>query len=479
MSIETEPLTGIDGLFLSAEREDRHMNIGGMWIFDESLSKAEVMSEFAKLFSRFPRWRQRIIEDVNGNQSWLAMPAEWTGEDHVEEIVLENDDNDDDDEQMSEQKQTALLQDLVGTLYSRLLPKNKPLWRSYLIQLPLGGCCLYTVLHHAVADGQGSVRMVLSMCDSVDGAEHEQHVVQNKTSRVPTVVSASDVVATARHRSSEPVVQRVAAVAGVVLRMLWSIASLVFGVLRMLATLGYIGLYRKRTFAAKRHVAAKDVAWSTAVLLDDVKRVKNALGVTVNDILVSALTSALRKHIINIGQADIMESNLVCAIPVSIRRPDDFEPGNKVSIVNLFLPTSDPDAMSRLRTISHRMNYLKRSVDIPFGYWYFKLVSAFKFLVPPSFQDAFLNKYHAVFTNVPGPKARLVFANRIVRHYYPTVPIPGTGSLGIGILSYADNVVVCIAADQGAPSGSLTESLPRIIARNFVDEFEELMKKVE
>jgi hypothetical protein len=173
------------------------------------------------------------------------------------------------------------------------------------------------------------------------------------------------------------------------------------------------------------------VTWSKPVSLDDVKLIKNVFGVTVNDVLVSALTAAFRygfshhahyKHArrpqpasdpcgeqvvssrdrsaIGKGPAHrhsrylsecptftffvlrssffvlcsslfVLRSSFlrVVGLAVSLRSLDDWEMGNKVCTVWLYFPVSEEDPVVRLRTVHDRMNRLKTLPAAPIQYF--------------------------------------------------------------------------------------------------------------
>jgi len=59
-----------------------------------------------------------------------------------------------------------------------------------------------------------------------------------------------------------------------------------------------------------------------------------------------------------------------------------------------------------------------------------------------------MQKSHAVFTNVPGPREELYLAGKPVKAYIPFIPQPGAGGLGLGILTYNNKVAMTIVADS-------------------------------
>jgi hypothetical protein len=81
----------------------------------------------------------------------------------------------------------------------------------------------------------------------------------------------------------------------------------------------------------------KRASWSRPIPLKDIKAIKNVTGGTVNDVLVSALTGALRRYMQKQG-APVDGINFRAAVPVNLRQPEEMgEMGNKFGIVFLSL----------------------------------------------------------------------------------------------------------------------------------------------
>ena len=88
----------------------------------------------------------------------------------------------------------------------------------------------------------------------------------------------------------------------------------------------------------------------TAIGLDDVKRLKNATGTTVNDVILAVCTGALRTFLID-GD-ELPDKPLVAVVPVSVRPDIDSPKGsNQVSSMFVQLPAKLHDPLDRLQAI--------------------------------------------------------------------------------------------------------------------------------
>src|ERR687893_146096 len=95
--------------------------------------------------------------------------------------------------------------------------------------------------------------------------------------------------------------------------------------------------------------------------LADFKRVKNALGGTVNDVVLAAVAGALQKWLRSRGvRTEGLE--LRALVPVSIRARDEHQHlGNRIAAMRGPLPVYVEDPVARLQVVRHAMDGLKDS----------------------------------------------------------------------------------------------------------------------
>jgi len=174
-----------------------------------------------------------------------------------------------------------------------------------------------------------------------------------------------------------------------------------------------------------------------------------------------------------------LDSNLICAIPVSMRGPNDWSLTNKSCTVDNWFPMNIQDPLKRLKEIQKRMTFLKTSYEPAVNFFLMKLIGPY---IPISFSRHFMDKYHAVMTNVPGPAVPLTFASKDINSYVAIIPQSGAGGLGVAILSYTNKVTVSILGDiphddddtsNITPKDSIV--CPTLITRHFQLEFDNLL----
>jgi WS/DGAT/MGAT family acyltransferase len=215
--------------------------------------------------------------------------------------------------------------------------------------------------------------------------------------------------------------------------------------------------------------ATKRATWSAPIPLQDVKTVGRRLGGTVNDVLLTAMTGALRRYLGDRGQS-LDDASLTAAVPVNLRPPGtEGELGNRIGFVYLALPVGIADPGDRLREIKRRMDHHKGSLEAPLGIIVVRALG----MVPASVQDVLVNylgtKATVLVTNVMGPRERLYLAGVPLEVLMFWLPPSGGVGVGVSILSYAGQVWLGVLTDQGLVPD------PEAIIAGFQPEFDVLL----
>ena len=186
--------------------------------------------------------------------------------------------------------------------------------------------------------------------------------------------------------------------------------------------------------------------------LQQFKQVKNALGGTVNDVVLAVVTGALGRYMRMHG--DSTEGvELRAMIPVSVRA--DIERGalgNRVAAMWAPLPVGLIDPVERLHAVSEVMNELKQSGQAVGA----EALTALSGFAPPTIMSqaarlqARQRLFNLVVTNVPGPQHPLYLLGRELEALYPMVPLAENTALGIAIMSYFGQLNFGLVADYDA-----------------------------
>lgn len=464
------PLSHVDTAWLHMEDPTNLMMVTGIFRLDRPLS-IELLRDTlqARMTDRFPRLRHRVRQD--GSQAFWVADRTFDVGAHVHRLAL------------PEPRGAAELRDVVSDLMSTPLDFSKPLWQCHLIEGVDDGCAVLLRLHHCIGDGVALVHVLLSMADLVPDAPP----LRPEPRRRRRKEEVGSRLGWAFGRALDVVAGTVAGTVGVVT-----------GTMRVSRQIGQL---MQETVQAVRHPShlleltqsaaqgaqvlfemlmrpgdpptpfkgplgvRKRAAWSRPIQVADVKACGQAVGATINDVLLAAVTGALRRYLVR-RRFEVHGLELNAMVPVNLRpleRADEL--GNEFGLIYLTLPVGESEAAERLRLVKQRMDEIKRSPEPLVA---FQMLNALG-LAPREMADTLINmfgsKSTAVMTNVAGPRQPIYFAGRKVESLLFWVPQSGRMGLGVSILSYNGRVVVGVASDAGLVPD------PERLVEDFADEY--------
>ena len=434
-----ERLSSSDMSSLLAERGPIHVHVGATIVLDGEPPPFDRFCEHVRTrLNLVPRFRQRVTEVPLGlsNPVWVDDPGfdlDW----HVRHLALPRPGN------------MAQLRELVGRVMSEPLDFARPLWQLYLVEgLEGGRHAAISKTHHALVDGVSAVDVGTIMLDpNPEGTEMEiaeERVDADEPSPEMLLVRG------ARDRIRRPLsVARKAALgavtmpretAGRVIRTAEGFTSLAAGgpTAKRMSINVEIGRDRRVGFA---HTT-----------LDEVKSARGDTGATVNDVVLSVATGALRAFLERRG--DEVPDRLVALVPMSIRRPEERQDlGNRIATLLVALPLGERDPRRRLAAISETTRRLKESEQARAA----SLVIEATGWAPPTINrvlSAAMTRpltWNLVISNVPGPQMPFYLLGNRMREVYPFVPLSPQGhALSIGVVSYDGGVFFGLAGDRDA-----------------------------
>lgn len=456
MALKSEPLSGVDNAWLRMDEPTNLMMITGVMIFSDPLSYERVVKTVQDRLLRYDRFRQRVVHSrlPLGGSRWME-DRHFDIRAHIHRMSL------------PAPGDQAVLEEVVSNLMSMPLDYSKPLWHFHLIDQYKGGSVLLGRLHHAIADGIALMRVMLSMTDNSPEPEIAAEINNHNDHRSLAALAGSARVAL--HNAQEMVHEGVATLTDP--EKLGKLAGLG---LSGATTLGKLVLRwpDPGTLFKGDLGVIKKAAWSQPLALQDVKAVGKVTGGTVNDVLLTAVTGALRRYMI-LRRQPVSGMNFRAIVPVNLRPLDGpIELGNKFGLVFLSLPVGIEDPVERLLELKRRMDGLKDSPEA------FVVLGLLEFFgrAPGQMEklalDIFGSKATGVMTNVPGPRQPIYMAGSKLDTLMFWVPQSGHLGLGVSIISYAGRVSLGVMTDAG-----LVPDPARIIA-GFHQEFDELMALV-
>jgi WS/DGAT/MGAT family acyltransferase len=444
-----------DAAWLRMDRPTNLMVINSLLLFDEPIDWPRVQEIIgARLVDRYPRFSQRVVETggPRGGVFWEDDPN-FDIELHLHHLAL------------PAPGDQAALQELVGDLMANPLDRAKPLWHVYLIDGYGDGCALYVRMHHCIADGIALARVMLSLTDSepdADIAPPDSTGAAEGHGLLGSALHAGRATAEAvAHEGLEMLLHP-----GTELRHLVEAADTDT---RAVAHVFLTGPDSPSVLKGDLGMARR-VAWSEELPLDTVKRIAHARHATVNDVLVAAMTGAMREYL---ERRDSLVDEIRAFVPFNLRPLDQPLPadlGNKFGLVFLPLPVGARTAAARLRKVKQYMDEIKRSPEGAIAYGVLEAMGHAPTQVESAIIDLFSAKGTAVITNVPGPREPVYLAGTPVSAVAVWAPTSGSVSMSVSIFSYAGRVTVGVMADAGLVPD------PGTLVEGFQSELEALAK---
>lgn len=421
-----ERLSALDASFLVIEKRNRPMHVGGLLLlepgpdgFDVSRMR-ELVQERLHLVPRY-RQKVRFVPGHLANPVWVDDPA-FDLSYHLQHRSL------------PKPGREEQLWDLAGRLFSRSLDRNRPLWEGYLIEgLADGRVALIMKSHHCMVDGVSAVEMLTAL---VDGTEEPRRMDAIPWTAEPEP-SDADLLASGILDLVQQPMQFAIAMKDWVTN-LSDAAKKSAGTAVGLASTG-----RKMPVRlAKTPLTTPSTEWrryrGVVHELADYKDVKNALGGTINDVVLAVACGAMRAWLLNRGEDVPADLTIRVMSPASMRKPEEMgSGGNLVSAMFVDVPVGKPDALVRYRNIQEQTKQIKSSGEaVAAG----GLMPAANFIAPNLFAMAVRSVVHAdvlhtVVTNVPGPQFQLYINGAAVKALHPFLTTYPNRALTHGVLS--------------------------------------------
>jgi diacylglycerol O-acyltransferase len=435
----SDHLSSADTAWLHMDRPTNLMVINSLLLFNEPVDWERVKEiTQCRLVDRYPRFRQCVVESrvPLRTPKWEDDP-DYALEHHMHHLAL------------PAPGDAAALQELVSDLMMMPLDRNRPLWHTYMIDGFGDGAAMICRMHHCIADGIALAQVMLSLTD----AEAQPETDPTSTDGAP---SPRGGLLNRLLSSGETALSLTGRVASTAMRQAVEIAMepphagrLVGAVVRDSATAIRLTLTPADAATAIKGDPgiSRRVAWTKPLRLSEIKRIAHAQKATVNDVLLAAVSGALRHYLRDRGSR---VAELQAVVPFNLRpldQPIPRELGNKFGLVFLPLPVGVSGSYRRLVEVHKRMTELKSSRDGAVSY---ELLSVFGHTPEPVERrmiDVFTGKGTAVMTNVAGPKEPVYLAGTPVRTVLFWAPTSGHIGMSVSIFSYRGEVTVGLMVD--------------------------------
>ncbi len=438
-------LSALDTTFLHLEREGAHMHVASVSVFaGEAPPHAELLAAVEARLHLVPRYRQRLAEVPfgQGRPVWVDDPHFNLGY-HVRHSALPAPGGDKE------------LRALAGRLFAQPLDRAKPLWEMVLVE-GVGDeageprFALISKTHHALVDGVSGVDIASLLFDLAPDADPPPP---------PDAPWVPGPLPTGSELLAEALLERatVPREAARGLRRLTRAPRQVAGrAAEAVAGMGALAL-ASTTSPAPPSVLNVPIGphrrytWVDADVAT-AKAVKNALGGTLNDVVLASVSLALGRFLR--GRGEPTDGLVLKAmVPVSVRGDAQAGAlGNRVASMWAPLPVGVEDPVEVLAIVHEAMQGLKESGQAVGAVALTQLAD----FAPPNLMSqaarlqARQRYFNLVVTNVPGPQVPLYLLGRELQRLYPVVPLARNQALGVAIMSYDGKLGYGLLADWDA-----------------------------
>ncbi|HEY7455447.1 MAG TPA: wax ester/triacylglycerol synthase family O-acyltransferase [Thermoleophilaceae bacterium] len=429
-------LGSLDAAFLELEdaQEAAHMHLGAALVFEARAggppTLADLRAELQERIEALPRYRSRLTATHVSplrRPSWEPDPG-FAISRHVRRAALPAPGGE------------GELMDWLGDFWSVRLDRTRPLWDVVLLEgLEGGRWALATKTHHALVDGVASVGATQLLLDGSRGGS------RRRANAGPPRAVSLDGDARGLAERLGGLVRGSAELVSHPLRLVGEAKAAAELILReelvpAPASSLNVAIGPQRRYAVGR------------ARLRDLKAVKNALGGTVNDVILAAAAGGLRRLMEARGE-ELPERGLRAMVPVSTRAADDDGAlGNRVSSLFVHLPVCEPDPVRRYLVTAGETAQLKAAGQARSG----AELLAVAGLAPPLLHSVLTRAstgarlFNITVTNVPGPPRPLYAFGSRMEEVLPLVPLAADHSIGIAVVSYAGSVCFGISGDASA-----------------------------
>lgn len=426
------PLHPIDFIFLSLEKRQQPMHVGGLFLFEIPenapatfihdlveeirLSKCPPVPPFNnKLNGLF--WGEDEEFDIDHHFRHIALPHPG----RIRELLV-----------------------YISQQHSSLIDRAKPLWTCDIIEGIEGNrFAMYFKIHHAMVDGVAGMRLIEK---SLSKDVHEKHVVplwcveskREKRLRVPKPSSGK----------IKGIMKGLKSQMQIAPKVLHELSETLFK--EMGKNPDYVSTFQAPPSILNQRVSSSRRFAAQSFELSRFRKIAKALNVTINDVVLAVCSGALREYLIR--QDALPKKPLIAMVPASLRT-DDSDVSNRITMILANLATHKENPLDRLEIIRRSVQNSKQR----FSRMTAEEILNYSALV---YGPAGLNimsgilpkrqAFNLVISNVPGPREPLYWNGAKLDALYPASIVMDGQALNITMTSYLDKLEVGLIACRNA-----------------------------
>ena len=456
-----ERLSGLDAAFLYAETPTLHMHVALVAVLDPATvpggySFRRLRQLVDERIALAPVFGRRLVEVPFrlGHPVWVDDP-EFDIDNHLRRAALPSPGG------MRE------LAEFSADVISRQLHRDRPLWEMWIVE-GLEGDKIGVVakIHHSTIDGVSGAELLGVLLDlEPEPAERPAPTPRHPDTRVPSPFELLSQASLAGITSPCDAGRTLARTA----RHLLDVGR----IRRNSPDAGALPLTAPRTSWNVAIHARRRVAFAAASLAD-VRRLKDAAGTTVNDVVLAVCTGALRTYLL--AGDELPATPLVAVIPVSVA-PEvaELKGSNRLSAMFVTLPCQEDDPLERLRVVQASTRGAKeehRALGAgTLRDWTEHATPSLFAAAARMYTSMRLSERHRpvanlVVSNVPGPGVPLYLGGSRLLGMFPLGPVMDGMGLNLTVMSSENVLYWGLASDARAVPRlwDVAAAIPRALA---------------
>lgn len=430
-----------DALFLYIERPGQPLSIAGVSIFEGTIPLKACRDFVESKLPLIPRYRQHVVfPPFNiGLPHWQSDPN-FDIRNHIRQVTLRHG---------TETQLKAIASGIVSTH----LDRQRPLWDLTLVRgLEGNRTGMVARIHHCLCDGIAGVGVMNVLMDPSPVA---QPVARKKQARiVPPPRDPGAQLLDSLLKSYFHAVKGALTLHSEALTIAQEMLANPNGPLTDLMTVmpELASPAERLPFNVVCHGPQK-FGW-TEIPMADIQTVRQHCGGTVNDVILTIMTAALRRYV-ELRGVRVKGRSVRIMIPVNVRgNGDAHDLGNRISFLPVTIPLDIRDPQRLFAFVRERTEVLKRSRAAEFvgfaGGLFATIPTPIWAAIGPVASQLPLSLCNIICTNIPGPQVPLYLMGHKMVSWYPYVPIGGEMGLNCAILSYSGTAYFGFTCDVGA-----------------------------
>jgi len=436
-------ITGLDAAFLYAETPTSPMHIGSVAIVEGSLEFDTFRSLIHSRLHQIPKLRKRLVQVPFGiDYPYWSDDPNFDIDMHLTHMALP---------QPGGWKE---LRKIASTIFSSPLDQSRPLWSFYFVegvneidQVPKGSTAIIAKVHHVAIDGMAGAGLLSLLFDFTKDTKKIPEPKPYKPDKLPNEIEllTKSALSFANNPLKFPKLISEALSASLKTGMFTRVHNAELPTAPFSAPPSMFN----QVISSRRK-------WNTAILaLERIKKLKNIMEVTLNDVMLGICAGALRRYLLEKDELPLKP--LVAMVPISTRtssEKDDVD--NQISSMLIQLATHIEDPIERLEEI-HENTIRGKSYQSAVGA---KTLANMAEIVPFGLANQAAKMYsrykvaemhnpmcNVTITNVPGPQFPLYLQGHKLLDVMGMAPIIDGMGLIITIFSYNGNVTISPTSD--------------------------------